>query len=297
MKKYKISEKVTAILLAVTSLTACGSVNETSVNDSSSSEISESTTQETSASSELKTETTATTKTDSYTNLETRPVNISELTTEESTVSENETSSSVAETKEEEKNETADSSSESENETVSQEVSDYKTAYIEMAESLDDGECKFNLIYFDDDDIPELVAGSDGYYTSLYTYSEGKVYPLMEHWSYGAMGNTGYEYVPRKNNLRNRNSDYAGLIVYTTYMEIGKNHTLDTIAEIETFNFDDSNGNGIPDDDETDSAGKYIKICVNGSEISEEDAEKYNIGDYEFIFGSMTLDELKSELS
>ena len=46
-----------------------------------------------------------------------------------------------------------------------------------------------------------------------------------------------------------------------------------------------------------DSAGKYIKICVNGSEISEEDAEKYNIGDYEFIFVSMTLDELKSELS
>ena len=280
MKKYKISEKVTAILLAVTSLTACGSVNETSVNDISSSETSESTTQisqtaETSASSELKTETTSTIKTDSYTNPETRPVNISELTTEESTVSENETSSSVSETKEEEKNETADSSSESENETVSQ-ASDYKTAYIEMAESLDDGECKFNLIYFDDDDIPELVAGSDGYYTSLYTYSEGKVYPLMEHWSYGAMGNTGYEYVPRKNNLRNRNSDYAGLIVYTTYMEIG---------------------NGIPDDDETDSAGKYIKICVNGSEISEEDAEKYNVGDYEFIFGSMTLDELKSELS
>ena len=239
MKKYKISGKVTAILLAVTSLTACGSVNETSVNDSSSSETSESATQETSVSSELKTETTSTIKTDSYTNPETRPVNISEPTTEESTVSENETSSSVSETTEKEETETSDSSSESENETVSQEASDYKTAYIEMAESLDDGECKFNLIYFDDDDIPELVAGSDGYYTSLYTYSEGKVYPLMEHWSYGAMGNTGYEYVPRKNNLRNRNSDYAGLIVYTTYMEIGKNHTLDTIAEIETFNFDE----------------------------------------------------------
>ena len=41
----------------------------------------------------------------------------------------------------------------------------------------------YNLIYFNDDDIPELVVGVNGYYTSLYTYSDGKVYTLMDHWN------------------------------------------------------------------------------------------------------------------
>lgn len=281
MKKYKISGKITITLLIVASLTACGSVNETSVNDSSSSETSEAVTQisettETSVSSELKTETTTTLKADSYTTYEPKAVNVSEPT--------------------EEINETTESSSESEKENVNQD-SDYKTAYIDIIESLDDEECEYNLIYFDDDDIPELVVGKNEYYISMYTFSDGEIYNLIDHWGYGAMGNSGYEYVPRKNSLRNKDSDYAGLIVYTTYMEIGKNHSLDTVAEIETFNFDDSNGNGIPDDDEMDSAEKYTKSFINGSEISEEDIEKYNVGDYELISVSMTLDELKSALS
>ena len=51
------------------------------------------------------------------------------------------------------------------------------------------GEQAYGLIHVDDDGIPELAAGVNGYYTSLYTWKDGKLYALMEHWAYGAMGN------------------------------------------------------------------------------------------------------------
>ena len=158
------------------------------------------------------------------------------------------------------------------------------------------GEQAYGLIHVDDDGIPELAAGVNGYYTSLYTWKDGKLYALMEHWAYGAMGNAGYEYAPKKNNIRNYNSDYAGAILYTTYMEIGSQHTLDITAEIKTMNFDDVNQNGIPDEDELESAGMYGISYIDGKEASEEECAAYDAGEYEMILGELSLDELIAEL-
>ncbi len=102
------------------------------------------------------------------------------------------------------------------------EFADYSEAYTavswlyELERSFEQG---YDLVYFDSDAIPELVAGAAGYYTSLYTYSNGYVYTLMDRWAYGAMGNAGYEFSSRKNSLRNYNTDYAGAILYTTYID------------------------------------------------------------------------------
>ena len=153
-----------------------------------------------------------------------------------------------------------------------------------------------NLIQVDDDGIPELAAGVDGYYTDLYTYHGGTVYMLMDHWAYGAMGNAGYEYAPGKNSLRNYNSDYAGAIVYTTYMEISDRHTLDVTVQIETFNFDDVNENGVPDEDEMGSMGRYGISYIDGREASAEECAALDAGGYEPIPGDMSLQELRAEL-
>lgn len=153
-----------------------------------------------------------------------------------------------------------------------------------------------NLIQVDDDGIPELAAGVDGYYTDLYTYHGGTVYMLMDHWAYGAMGNAGYEYAPGKNSLRNYNSDYAGAIVYTTYMEISDRHTLDVTVQIETFNFDDVNENGVPDEDEMGSMGRYGISYIDGREASAEECAAFDAGGYEPIPGDMSLQELRAEL-
>lgn len=174
----------------------------------------------------------------------------------------------------------------------------YEEAYEVMARlcDMEGAERVYDLIYVDEDDIPELSACYLGYSVSLYTYQDGTIYTLMDSWGYGAMGNAGYAYAPRKNNVINDNNDYAGAILYTTYMSISNHQTLDVTTRIETFNFDDANQNGYPDEEELDSVGMYGVSYLDGVEISAEEAASYNVGGYEFIEGRMTLDELLAAL-
>ncbi len=156
-------------------------------------------------------------------------------------------------------------------------------------------ETEYNLIYFDEDEIPELAAGDNGFYTSLYTYHDGTVYTLMDRWPYGVMGNAGYEYCPRKNSMRNYNTDYAGAILYITYWKMGPAYTMDMVAEIRQMNFDDVNENGVPDEEEMGSLGLYSKSYLNGREATDEECASYDAGDYEFLTVSMSLEELSAK--
>lgn len=82
------------------------------------------------------------------------------------------------------------------------EFASYQEAYMAMlalCELSNDANLTCDLIYVDDDDIPELAVGYTGYWVSMYTYHDGKVSTLMDRWAYGAMGNVGYEYIPRGN--------------------------------------------------------------------------------------------------
>ncbi len=159
-----------------------------------------------------------------------------------------------------------------------------------------EGAMEYNLIYVDEDDIPELAAGISGYYVSLYTYHEGTVHTLMDQWGYGAMGNVGYEYSPRKNSLRNYNTDYAGAILYTTYMTIGSSYSIDIEASLVTYNFDDVNENGMPDEDEMGSMGLYSITYMDGVEIKYDESIPCDAGGYEYIDTTMSRENLNAEL-
>lgn len=181
----------------------------------------------------------------------------------------------------------------------------WREAYAAVAEQLEqefptqDGSADrilYKLINFDGDATPELSACIDGYCVSLYTCREGKTYTLMDRWVYGAMGNMGYEYCPGKNSLRNYNNDYAGLITYTTYMSIGPEMTLEETAQIVTYSFVDANGNGVPDEDEYASAFEHYFCYYNGEEISPEEAAAFDAGEYTFITGVMSYEELLTKL-
>lgn len=190
--------------------------------------------------------------------------------------------------------ETTETPTEETMETV--EASDYKTAYLDVINSAEDSDTlKYDLIHINDDDIPELVIGHNGFYVNLYTYADGKVYTLMDHWGYGAMGNAGYEYVPKMNSVRNYNTDYAGLVGFTAYCSITAEHTLETTAIIETRLYEDTNGDGIPQDEEY--IPDYQVYFIDGEEISYDEAVSYDAGKYEFIGGEFTLDEIKAELN
>ncbi|MCI8743487.1 MAG: hypothetical protein HFG63_12845 [Lachnospiraceae bacterium] len=164
-----------------------------------------------------------------------------------------------------------------------------------LCEVESDGNFRYDLIDFDGDGVLELMAGTDGS-ISLYTYSQGTVYTLMDQWSYGAMGNTGYEYSPGKNSLRNYNTDFAGAILYTTYMKAGQGHSLEPVARITFINFDDANGNGILDPDEEDSIGSYGISYIDGAVATEEQCAAYDAGGYVYMEPKMSFEELREVL-
>lgn len=180
------------------------------------------------------------------------------------------------------------------------ELTSYQEAYTQIVKLWEveyGSELTYDLIQFDHDDIPELVIADNGYWVSLYTYHDGRAYSLMDHWGYGVMGNAGYEYIPGGNRVRNYNSDYAGAIRYSTYMSMNDQYSLKTVTEIVTYNFDDVNGDGYPDADEEDSIGYYSVSYIDGVEITAEQYASYDAGEYEFIAGRMSQEELMRALA
>ena len=179
------------------------------------------------------------------------------------------------------------------------EFTDYQEAYRSISRLSDletTGRWGYNLIYFDGDDIPELVSGVRGYYISLYTFQDGRIYTLMDCEAYGAGGTPGYEYVPGQKSRRNYNTDYAGLILYTTYASLSDQYTMDESVQIITYNFDDANGNGRPDESEEASYGYCNVSYIDGVEITADEYASYNVGEYEYIEPVMSPEELTAAL-
>lgn len=111
------------------------------------------------------------------------------------------------------------------------------------------------------------------------------------------MGNTGYEYAPGKNSMRNYNADQAGLIMNTYYMKINERNAIETPVWIESINYIDSNGNGVFDEDEEYGAGPEY---INGEKASPEEVEDvyaaYDMGEYQYIEGRMTVEDVRKAL-
>jgi len=162
---------------------------------------------------------------------------------------------------------------------------------LEKQYAKEDTKLTYDLIYFNKDKTPELVVGQTGYWVSMYTFEKGKTYKVIDQWGYGAMGNAGYFYIPKKNVLVNWNTDFAGARCYTYYGKM-KNHKIVSYyaKELRQDFFSDKNKNGMPDD------GEYVEkgICYYGDKkISQKKFNSYLIeGDIEDIVGSMTKKEI-----
>lgn len=156
----------------------------------------------------------------------------------------------------------------------------------------------YDLIYFNDDSIPELVASLNGYWVSMYTYDseQDKVYQVVDQWGYGAMGNVGYEYLPKKNFLRNYNSDFAGAVRYANCSKMEKHKMISLYPkELRTENYTDKNKNGIPDEGEyTDKTTYYY----GNKKISAKKYASYTKASkkLKWIAGTMTYKQILKKL-
>ncbi|MDO4632693.1 MAG: hypothetical protein Q4B01_02425 [Eubacteriales bacterium] len=158
---------------------------------------------------------------------------------------------------------------------------------------------KYELIYFNEDEIPELLVCRQSYWVSLYTYDPeaGKVVKLMNQWGYGAGGNAGYAYLPRKNALFYENSDYAGALVWVNHMKMRDNRLVYSYSKPLTIRYYvDSNNNGFPDPEELISKPRYYR---GEKKISKKRFMKYKIGsddDYVWMAGKDTFAKMKRRL-
>ncbi len=157
--------------------------------------------------------------------------------------------------------------------------SSWKEAYQQVVKISNlEGDFSYNLIYVDDDDIPELVVDSEGYYINLYSFKDGQAIPLERNFGYGAAGIGGYDYAPKKNCVKFSDADYAGLTCSINYMGIVDNR-LRMIYYCNIDNYDDLDGNGYPSEDEmTEEALAKAKGSISFSaadkSLSEAEIEK-----------------------
>lgn len=183
----------------------------------------------------------------------------------------------------------------------------YKEAYVQVVEQYhaENDEYKFDLVDTDADGVPELVADLPGYQMSLFTYEDGAVRCLMDHWPYGAMGNAGYSYVPEEGIYCNTNSDMAGAIRYTYFMSKHEEGELATDYWVEAINFIDLDGDGIASEEELEASVDFegtleyyneTDVEMSESELKET-VEGYFESDMEELVGILSYESIMRKLN
>lgn len=117
---------------------------------------------------------------------------------------------------------------------------------------------KYDLVFLDDDNIPELVSGPDDCWVSVYTWRDGQLHTMMDEWGYGTWGNYGYEYIEYAGIVWHRETQDAGAIDYSIYDKVNENYEWDTLMKFRTDYYIDTNGNGWADGDD-----QYLEDGIN----------------------------------
>lgn len=147
---------------------------------------------------------------------------------------------------------------------------EYLSAYSELIDQLEkeyEWKLAYDLIYLDEDGIPELVVDDLGFWLSIYTYADGEVYTPMDQWSYGFLGILGYEYLPRQNVIREYDQDQAGAILNIYFARLNEAYELELIRYL-LEGMMDEDGNYLYDDDSWD--WDNWRYFYEGKNISEE---------------------------
>ncbi|MBR3280415.1 MAG: hypothetical protein IKI57_01030 [Clostridia bacterium] len=168
---------------------------------------------------------------------------------------------------------------------------------------------KYDFAFINDDNIPELLVTNTGHSLAVYTYVDGKIVYTMqdegitdEHgWLYGIAGNTGYDYVPRANVIRNYNNEYAGLVRYVSFNKLDEktNQMVPVYDEaLKEFHFNDKNLNNEIDEDEADDYVKEpVAFFFGENEITKEEYDAKLIdGDFEELVGRLSAAKMVEKI-
>lgn len=177
----------------------------------------------------------------------------------------------------------------------------YIPAYAEVIkqQKMNFGKICCELIYLNDDQIPELVVGpEDGFPCdyNLYSFGDGKLHTVEKGLGGGGAGGLGtYEYLPRRNVVRLCNAVDAGEKLYTYYARMNDSYELEDIYMI-CYEY-------IREDARDSSEEEYF-YYYEGQKISYEEYMTYEFsGEFEYMVDNwmggddvMTAQEMLEEL-
>ena len=185
----------------------------------------------------------------------------------------------------------------------------YQEAYkiiISRNEVVSPGHLEYNLIYFDEDDIPELVVDQSGYGLNMYSFKDGKLICIMDWWPYGAGGNAGYEYAPKHNWVNNFDQDGGGEYRYYSIGRLVDDkvellYCRETFAESDDVNYFDYSGNNLSEsqiidkfNETEDLEFEYLSGEYNATEILNQlGIESYDVTKFDstiFDFSANGID-------
>ena len=177
----------------------------------------------------------------------------------------------------------------------------YLSVIAELQEDWNLDGMDFGLIYVNDDDIPELVFGPEGYWVSVYTWRDGQVYTVMDQAGYGTWGRD-YAYIPFRNAIKEWcyyyfDYDYSGFTrrIYDDFYQMAETtYVLEYVHGL------------IVEDVYQYEAGEmeayvlyYVEPDRTEWEITEEEYDAYFFAreeDYIMLSGDFSADEIINEL-
>ena len=181
-------------------------------------------------------------------------------------------------------------------------ANEYKKIIENVQKEYSNQDLTYDLVYFNNDNIPDLVVGLQGYWVSLYMYKNGSVKEIVDEWPYGAMGNVGYDYLEKKGAIMNYNSDYAGAIRTKSILVLNNNNKFDTLSVTDK-------GADVPESDpsyqEIMKTLEQVKgYYFNDKKITEEEYNNKlkefsissNESDYKELYGTKTSAEIQKQL-
>lgn len=148
---------------------------------------------------------------------------------------------------------------------------DFAREYMKIINRIEN-ECSENdimcdLIYFNNDNIPDLLIENAGYWVSLYIYENGEIYNLIDEWVYGDGGNSGYQYQEKKGTILNYSTDFAGAIISKNILILNLKNEFDTLLVTQRG----ANGENINNKEIDEALEAYGGHFYNNKKISEQE--------------------------
>lgn len=164
-------------------------------------------------------------------------------------------------------------------------------------------ELRYSFIYFNDDDIPDLIIDYPGTDIHLYVYENGEMYCPMNGWGwYGSHNDkVRYEYIEEESTIREVDSR-TGYTDFYLYFYALEDYRMEYFYELDDNHYDDIDRDELPDPEEVtpealaNARGWRVYSCFTDDNLTQDEIrqrmEAIDAKGWKPIIGELTYKEI-----